>query len=147
MLRIGSVRLIVMCGFLLFSTYGVYAAALVDINSATPDQLKTLPGMTEGYVMMVVGARPFQSKEDLIERKILPQETYDQMKDQIMVKGASAAPSKPTPNPQMERLPSQSAGSVQGSNEVADTNPTPSSSRVCILEERTKERVCGELSK
>ena len=45
---------------LLFCLGSLQAAELIDINSATPDQLKALPGMTEGYVMMIVGARPFQ---------------------------------------------------------------------------------------
>lgn len=122
------------------------AGELVDLNSATPEQLKNLPGMTEGYIMMIVGARPFQSKEDLVEQKLLPQAVYDQMKDQIVVKGGSAKSSPPP----AALAPPSGARSGAESSERRDgsemTSPSPSSpSRVCIKEERSKEQMCGEL--
>jgi len=118
----------------------------IDINSASPDQLKSLPGMSEGYIMMIIGARPFQSKEDLVEQKLLPQETYDQIKNQIFVKGGSL---RPTP-PSTSSMPQPNAMSGPEQDEKRDgagmVSPTDSSSaRVCIKEERTKERMCGEL--
>lgn len=122
-----------------------FAGELVDINSASPDQLKSLPGMTEGYIMMIVGARPFQSKEDLVEQKLLPQETYDQMKNQIFVKGGSPRPSPPiapsTPQP------NAMSGSEPGEKreDAGMVSPDSSPARTCIKEERTKERMCGEL--
>ena len=123
------------------------AGELVDINSATPDQLKNLPGMTEGYIMMIVGARPFQSKEDLIEQKLLPQATYDQMKNQIFVKGGGSLKSSP---PAALSVPPSNAmsGSEQGEKREGSGMTSPSESntvRTCIKEERTKERMCGEL--
>jgi hypothetical protein len=123
------------------------AGELVDLNSATPDQLKNLPGMTEGYIMMIVGARPYQSKEDLVEQKLLPQATYDQMKDQIFVKGGSMKPSPPTAgpiSPSSVRSGAESAG--RESSEMASPS-TANGARVCIKEERSQERVCGELSR
>lgn len=122
------------------------AGELVDINSASPDQLKSLPGMTEGYIMMIVGARPFQTKEDLVEQKLLPQEIYDQMKNQIFVKGGSRKPSSPS-TPSMPQ-PNAVSGPEQDEKRDGDgmVSPTDSSSaRVCIKEERTRERMCGEL--
>ena len=116
------------------------AGELVDLNSATPDQLKNLPGMTEGYIMMIVGARPFQSKEDLVEQKLLPQETYDQMKNQIFVKGGSPKASPP-PVPSMPQSDAVSAPAQGEKREGDDLSPA----RTCIREERTKERMCGEL--
>jgi hypothetical protein len=122
-----------------------FAGELVDLNSATPDQLKNLPGMTEGYIMMIVGARPFQSKEDLVEQKLLPQAMYDQMKDQIFVKGgavkSSAPMAVPTPPPTM-RSGSES-GDREGSEIISPSASSPE--HVCIKEERSKERMCGEL--
>jgi hypothetical protein len=120
------------------------AGELVDINSASPEQLKSLPGMTEGYIMMIVGARPFQSKEDLVDQKLLPQETYDQMKNQIMVKGGSLRPSPPpAPSmPQPNAMPGPEQGETrEGAGMVSPSDPA----RTCIKEERTKERMCGEL--
>ncbi len=121
-----------------------FAVELVDLNSATPDQLKHLPGMTEGYIMMIVGARPFQSKEDLVEQKLLPQATYDQMKDQIFVKGGSARSSPPAAIPMP---PSVRSGAESGVREGSEMNSPSASSpaHVCIKEERSKERMCGEL--
>lgn len=122
-----------------------FAGELVDLNSATPDQLKNLPGMTEGYIMMIVGARPFQSKEDLIEQKLLPQATYDQMKDQIFVKGGSVKSSPPvavtTPPPSVRS--GAESGNREGSEMIS--SPPSGSAHVCIKEERSKERMCGEL--
>lgn len=138
---------LVLSGFLLFLWLGVsFAAELVDINSATPDQLKDLPGMTEGYIMMIVGARPFQSKEDLIEQKILPQDTYDQMKDRIFVKGGAARSSTP-PATSTTQPPAMSGAEPNERREGADmSQPSGSGAgRVCIKEERTKQLMCGEL--
>ena len=123
-----------------------FAGELVDLNSATPDQLKTLPGMTEGYIMMIVGARPFQSKEDLVERKLLPQATYDQMKDQIYVKGGSVRSSPPAvaPIPPPSARPGPGSGDRHEGSEMISP-PASSPAHVCIKEERSKERMCGEL--
>lgn len=123
-----------------------FSGELVDLNSATPDQLKNLPGMTEGYIMMIVGARPFQSKEDLVEQKLLPQGVYDQIKDRIFVKGGSVKSSPPP----AALAPPSGARSGAGSSERregADMAPSSASSptRVCIKEERTNEQMCGEL--
>ena len=122
-----------------------FAGELIDLNSATPDQLKNLPGMTEGYIMMIVGARPFQSKEDLVEQKLLPQATYDQMKDQIFVKGGSVKSSPPTavPIPPPSVRSNAESGGREGSEMMSPSASSPA--HVCIKEERSKERVCGEL--
>lgn len=122
-----------------------FAGELVDLNSATPEQLKNLPGMTEGYIMMIVGARPFQSKEDLVEQKLLPQSTYDQMKDRIFVKGGSVKSSPPTavPIPPPSARSGAESGDREGSEMVSPSVASPS--HVCIKEERSKERMCGEL--
>jgi DNA uptake protein ComE-like DNA-binding protein len=57
---------------------------LVDINSATKDQLTALPGIGDAYSQKIIDGRPYNSKRDLLTRKILPQATYDQVKDQII---------------------------------------------------------------
>jgi len=57
---------------------------LVDINSATKDQLDALPGIGAAYSQKIIDGRPYNTKRDLLTRKIIPQNTYDGIQDKII---------------------------------------------------------------
>jgi competence protein ComEA len=56
----------------------------LDINTATPDQLKAFPGIGDAYSKRIIDGRPYTAKNQLVTRGILPQATYNKIKDQII---------------------------------------------------------------
>jgi competence protein ComEA len=72
------------------------ATSQMDINSATLDQLKAIPGIGDTYAQKIVDGRPYKMKTQLVSKKILPQATYDKVSSMIIAKQPkSADPAKP----------------------------------------------------
>jgi len=90
---VGSVFLLAIMGLVVsvpLSPAPVLAAAekedLLDINTATPDQLKALPGIGDAYTEKIIKGRPYQRKDELVQKKILPRAAYEGIKYKIVAK-------------------------------------------------------------
>src|SRR5580704_9552948 len=59
-------------------------AGMVDINSATVADLKSLPGMTDGDTAKIVQGRPYKDPSELTSKKILSEAEYAKIKDRLV---------------------------------------------------------------
>ena len=60
----------------------------MDINTASEKELASLPKIGEARAKAIVKGRPYNGKDDLINKKIIPQDAYDAIKDSIIAKQA-----------------------------------------------------------
>ena len=90
---VGACFLLAVIGFVVSVPLGwglVLVAAgkvdLLDINTATAKQLKALPGIDEAYTEKIIKGRPYQRKDELVQKKILSRVAYEGIKYKIVAK-------------------------------------------------------------
>lgn len=62
------------------------AQALVDINHASAAELEAVAGIGKTYAAKIIAGRPYASKQQLVQKKILPQSAYSKAKSHIVAK-------------------------------------------------------------
>ena len=67
-------------------------AKAIDINSATKDQLKTLPGITDAYADKIIAGRPYLSKAFLVTKNVLPNDLFQTLRKRIVARQPGVKP-------------------------------------------------------
>ena len=59
---------------------------LIDLNSATKAELQTLPGIGDAFADKIIAGRPYARKDQLVTKKVIPQATFDKIKDNVIAR-------------------------------------------------------------
>ena len=68
------------------ATKAIPSKDLIDINSATAEQLDAIPGIGKAYSAKIIKNRPYNSKDELVDKKVIPASLYSKIKDRIIAK-------------------------------------------------------------
>jgi competence protein ComEA len=95
-------------------------ADLIDLNSATKQQLMTLPGIADALSQKIIDNRPYKAKNELTQKKIINDATYDKIKDLIIAKQSAT--------PATTAAPASKATTTTPATKATPATPSKSSS-------------------
>ena len=84
------------------------ASGLIDLNSASRDDLMSLDGIGEVRANAIIRARPFKAKTELVERRLIPESLYEKISDKVMARPVPGQPAQPPPRPGQPAPPKSS---------------------------------------
>jgi competence protein ComEA len=79
------------------------ASNLIDLNSASRDDLMSLDGIGEVRADAIIRARPFRAKTELVERRLIPEALYDKIADKVMARPIPGTAPTPATRPPAKR--------------------------------------------
>ena len=84
------------------------ASSLIDLNSASRDDLMSLDGIGEVRANAIIRARPFKAKTELVERRLIPESLYEKISDKVMARPIPGQPAQPPARPGQPAPPKRS---------------------------------------
>ncbi len=64
-------------------------SSIIDINTASKEQLDALPQIGSARAEAIIKGRPYKAKNELVDKKIIPQNAYDAIKDKVIARQKS----------------------------------------------------------